>query len=311
MIKDMSFSSIPGRAVAFSLLFVAIIVASCVNDDYAGQQSGSSSGREVTVTVNIPRQQSPSTRSIDDQGGEAVVDNISLLVFEPATGGEKISEVVNGTILSQSSSSASNYEVKFKAVLKANATATTLAVIANAKDIVTALTPGMTKAASYQQLIYASTNAGGTPEDWKWKANKEAASSSSARPYIDYTPIPMHGEYTLPSGGVKEGMNISSIPLIRMLARIDIQNSFPGFTLDKVYLANYNTQGLVASDGNAGGGNPILNIPSGTNPQKGEANAQCYTYPASGGGLVGEITPTRRLPLPVKKALRDIPMRYV
>lgn len=70
MIKDMSFSSIPGRAVAFSLLFVAIIVASCVNDDYAGQQSGSSSGREVTVTVNIPRQQSPSTRSIDDQGGK-------------------------------------------------------------------------------------------------------------------------------------------------------------------------------------------------------------------------------------------------
>ena len=285
----MNFKSIFAILMAFAMLLVIFTMTGCVNEEVVNLTSSSDS-RKVSITVSIPGQQSPLTRSIDGAGGEAVVKDIDILVFEQGTSAGTdglLAESVEAEIVSQGFQTDGSYKVEFKALLTVNARATTLAVVANAREVVQALPSGDTKDNVYNQLIYASENAGSTPEGWKWKANNGNPSAGTAVPGTDYTPIPMHGEYQLPTGGVREGMNINDMSLIRMLVRIDVQNNAAGFTLKNVYLTNYNTMGMIVSGGGIDGA-PVLNIPYDPAPRKGSGNALCYAYPATG-GLEGEI----------------------
>ncbi|MCD7940390.1 MAG: hypothetical protein LUH50_10195 [Bacteroides intestinalis] len=287
----MNFKSIFTILIALSILGVMFVMAGCVREELVSMRSASENG-QVHITVNIPGQQLPSTRSIDGNGGESAVSDIYILVFEKGAGSnEVLAEKVKGEIVSQSVEPDGSYKVEFEALLQVNANAKTLAVVANAEDAVTALTAGAaadTKSSAYGKLIYASQNSSNTPEGWKWKANNGKTSDGNAVAGTDYTPIPMHGEHTLPTGGVKEGLTINDMKLMRMLARIDVVNNAAGFTLKKVYLTNYNTRGMICRGGSAGG-TPVLNIPANPGAQKGETNAMGYDYPTTGGTLEGEI----------------------
>lgn len=264
-------------------------------------------GGDVAITVSIPGQQTPATRSIDGAGGEAKVTTIDVLVFKPGESGSPdvlAEHVVGESIQPDPGGGNNNYKVQFKARIAANASATTVVLVANMPDMTTLLSGavGLGKPAVLARLQHASVHSGGTGgEGWKWKANNGNAPNGGVAPGTDYTPIPMYGERIVAPGGIKEGMKIDDVPLVRMLARIDVENNASGFTLSEVWVVNYNTAGYVAPKWNTQTGailqsgqpgypydtNGVPMIPASPGTQTGQANAQKYTYTA--GGLVGEI----------------------
>ena len=291
---------------AFAVLLVAFTVTGCVNESFIDNSGTSQTGQEVTITVNIPGQKAPSlpaARSIDGGGGEAKVVTMDILVFQSGTsdGAEVLSQYVEAadvTIASQSPDSGDEYKVTFKAKLTTNADASTVMLIANMPDVETKIAGFVNKKDILAELYHLSVNSGGEDDEggegWKWNANSST----------DYTPIPMYGEYLIPiaSGGIKKGMKIVDVPLTRMLARIDVENSDSNFTLTDVYVVNYNTAGYIAPAWNTQTGailksvdtdypynenkKPMIPVPDGK--QVGKGNAMHYAYPASG-GLMGEI----------------------
>lgn len=265
-------------------------------------------GDEVTITVTIPASQAPSTRSIAG-GGESVVESIDLLVFEKGAAAgnpDVLSQHVEGTILSQSTSKDDAYEVQFKGRLDANPDATTLVILANTPastiTAVSAMT-GSPKQAVMTALTCASQNSGGHPEDWKWHTNP--SNTPSPKPGTDYSPIPMYGEKAVT--GITKGMKIKDVGLARMLARIDVVNKAPGFTLEGIYVVNYNTAGYIAPAWNPSDGkllvpgdatypytrnlDPTLPANSGKQVDPGDRSASMYYgYEDNGGeGITGDI----------------------
>lgn len=244
-------------------------------------QQNAASGKEVTITVNIPGQQIPTTRSIADAGGEAAVKTIDLLVFD---GDDKLTEHVKGVIAGQSTVKTEQYKVTFKAALSEDATAKTLVILANAPaaTITTAAIKDNTKAEVLTALTIEETGA--------WKTNTE----NVAEPVVgtDYTPIPMYGEVALETTGEKPGisagMSIENIPLTRMLARIDVvlfEELEEYFRIETVYLVNNNTSGYIEPKWD--GDKPELNDLESKNPVTTEDDAIPYAY--SDSGLEGEI----------------------
>lgn len=299
----MKFRILHNSFFAFAVLLVAFTVTGCVNESFIDNSGTSQTGQEVTITVNIPGQKAPSlpaARSIDGGGGEAKVVTMDILVFQSGTsdGAEVLSQYVEAadvTIASQSSNSVDEYKMTFKAMLATNANASTVMLIANMSNVKAKITEAVSKKVLLARLSHASVNSGGEGgEGWKWNANSST----------DYTPIPMYGEYLIPiaSGGIKKGMKIVDVPLTRMLARIDVENSDSNFTLTDVYVVNYNTAGYIAPAWSTQTGaifksgdtdypynkNKKPMIPATDGKQVGEGSAMHYAYPAPG-GLVGEI----------------------
>lgn len=100
-----------------------------------------------------------------------------------------------------------------------------------------------------------------------------------------YMPIPMYGEKEVAK--LDPSMNpIIGISMKRMLARIDIRNSASNFTVEEVFLANYNTTGYVAPIWDADGqiitspSGDGLNIPADNGKQVGKALV--LSYPVDG-----------------------------
>lgn len=270
-------------------------------DKYTDPTTGNNVSNKVTITVNIPGMQTPTTRSIEGEKGEAVVKSIDILVFEQGASygaPDVLVEHVQGMDFTYNGN-----QVKFVAPLSLNSRATNMMLVANAttetEDAVFAAGGiGMAKKPDIlSQLTYASSNLMGTPEGWKWEANINNFQNPVAG--MDYTPIPMYGESPLPSGGIAFGMNINDIWLTRMLARIDVVNYAPtDFELLNVYVVNFNTAGYIAPAWNIDGEMlPILpenmTIPSlsGSSAQLGFNLSMRYDYELinGGNGLFGEI----------------------
>ncbi|WP_295940620.1 hypothetical protein [uncultured Alistipes sp.] len=310
----MNLRSISRRLRISTVLFTTVAAAGCVKeqDTEIPPAPGTGSG-EVTVTVHIPGAQAPVSRSISG-AGEAAVASADLLVFGKEGADEVLLEHARGNSIDQSGSSAANgYQVQFRAKIQVNTAATTVVVIANASTQVSDMVNadginsayGSSKATVLASLSYASGNAGGTAEGWKWNVN--AADKENPKPGADYAPIPMYGEYDVTengsnSNGITDGMQMTGIDLIRMLVCIDVTNSAKGFTLEKISLVNYNTAGYLAPAWNLTTGmllksgdtdypydtNGAPRIPASANKQTGEAMALHYAYPAAG-GLMGSI----------------------
>lgn len=266
----------------------ALLILGCVKDYPIAPPEPV--GNDVTITVSIPGQQTPSTRSIAGGDGEANLASIDVLVFKPAaSGGHELVQHVRGNNILPTGGA--DYQVQFKAKLWADAAASTVVLVANVPDMAGLIGTQTDKRVILARLTYASANPGGASDGWKWKADAS-----------DYTPIPMYGEYAIASGGVKAGMRIEGISLRRMLARVDVENAAAGFELTDVYMVNYNTAGYIAPAWNIQTGailesgddgypyesneNPLL--PGSPGTQKGEGKAMHYAYPATG-GLTGKI----------------------
>lgn len=289
---------------ALSALIALFGFSGCTwNEEKYIDPTGNNVDGVVTITVNIPGTQIPSTRSIDGTEGEAAVESIDVLVFKPGalTGDpELLTEHVKGVNITQSAN-----KVQFLASLSANSFATTVMLVANASTetdgaVLAAGNVGVaTKPDILRALTYASSNPGNNPEDWKWKANNEHHPAPVSGTH--YTPIPMYGEHDISAAGITSGMKINDVELIRMLARIDVVNSVESsdFELLEVYVVNYNTAGYIAPAWDATSG--ILNSVLPATPmmptiatnlqQKGFSSAMQYDYADlnDGSGIIGEI----------------------
>lgn len=84
---------------------------------------------------------------------------------------------------------------------------------------------------------------------------------------------------------------IININLVRMLARIDINNEASNFTVENVYLANYNTVGYIASAWDSGTG--LLSDPEPDDPMipgNSDRTGSPYSYSVNGAAsYLGEI----------------------
>lgn len=251
-------------------------LSGCTHPDDRINNYNEGDGNEVTITVQIPGMQIPTTRSVDN-ADEAVVEEVDILVFQgdPMV----LSQHVRGVNIAQSETGANSYKVQFRASLSTNSSATTVAIIANVNNEVEAAIAEArgvdeTKENILSVLVHASLNPGNL------SGNR--------------TLIPMYGEAGV--NGITSEMNISDVILTRMLARIDVANNAQNFNLLEVYAVNYHTAGYIAPAWNADGTlqsstpeSPM--IPSIHPQQLGMDNAILYDYTtlSDENGMLGKI----------------------
>ena len=244
-------------------------------------------GKEVTLQVRIPGNSLPYLRSIAGSEGEAKVKSLDILIFDNEAMPNLI-EHATGSIISQSEDDQEKYKVTFNASTQGSSSKRTIAIIANASDVVraTIYENGFLKTINKDEVLstLVFSTSGSYPDHFKWNAK-----SSS-----DYTPIPMYGEITVNSitGSIDQTVNLT-----RMLARIDFRNSSSmQFDLQEIYVVNYNTAGYIAPAWNISTGAPETSLPDEpmlpADPSKKEGESMKMTYEyhdVSGEGLVGEI----------------------
>jgi hypothetical protein len=182
---------------------------------------------KITLEMIISGFQEPITRSIEDGKGEAMVENLDLLVFDNFLLYQKI-KVTEFT----QQHSESEYKVQYKIKSSEIPESCLIVAVANARDKVDLLTINMEKKDVLASLKHSTqADEKGT---YKWNTEKDK-----------YIPIPMYGEQNV--SGLLPGSRVS-FPLTRMLARIDVQNEVNAdiFQLNNIYVVNYVTEGYIA-----------------------------------------------------------------
>lgn len=222
----------------------------------------------VNFTVTVPDVSIPSvdTRTMTgDNNKEDAVESVDILVFDTSDSPEVFLERIVGTGFTQDLTS-TNSTVTFSAKLSRTNTPVRLVLVANqslSSSIVDGFIPGETTKVEVLETLTTSLTG-------EWPANGSTAGG--------YKPIPMYGEVSVPK--IYSQMTPLKIDLTRMLARIDIQNNAPDFTVENVYLANYNTAGYIAPAwdllGNIDETTEDLMIPSTNEKQLGEENVIDY-----------------------------------
>lgn len=261
---------IPFRNLLSVLLFLPLVF-SCRQDDPilpVPPVSGKGETAEVTLSVRIPDFRAANTRGVDDKG----IAEITVLMFADEGGTEKVKvkhDIPGSSLHTPWDSS----DTKIFNVPVTAGTYKRITLIANAQTELTDITAGSTYDALKQVEATGKFGQEGTG-----------------------TYIPMYGEHA-PAGGFELKAGVSQtiaqeIPLIRMLARVDIINPITsGATTaaGKVYfvnpvgngrvwvdLATYNTTSTqsgymtptlpVAPQPAVGGGHPLEGIANTTSP---------------------------------------------
>lgn len=196
---------------------------------------------KVTIELNVPDFDIPTTRSIEGSKGEAAVQCVDLLIFDKGTNPPMLLHWYPTTNVRQSSEGP-YYKVSFDVDFTLLQNARTLAVIANAPEAVAlsqtnpgGVTDGDKRKPSVMSWLRHVMNKEANGGTYKWNTSTPG-----------YTPIPMYGEMIV--DGITPGMTISGIWLHRMLARIDVENQVNGsiFQLQEIALVNYEAGGFVA-----------------------------------------------------------------
>lgn len=262
-------------------LLATVWLAGCMQEEFDATPPIAGNGVRFTLTVPDAGIPSVSSRTMVGTGvanKEDEVRTVDILVFDTSRSPAVFLEWVKGTGVTQDL--ANNIStVNFSAILSPTTTSACIVVVANKQlsDIVSGFTPkATTKDEVLEALIHTQT--GGWPAD---------GSTTDG-----YTPIPMYGEKEVTK--LEPSINpIIGISMKRMLARIDIRNSASNFTLEEVYLANYDTTGYVAPAWNANGeiivstSDATPKIPANSVKQTGELLA--LKYPVNGNTFDGEI----------------------
>lgn len=277
-------TSKPGISiVSLLLLLIAVVwLSGCSNEDPVVPIQKPESTVSFTMTVPDVTIPSITTRSMAGDGianKEDEVQSIDLLVFDASASPEVFLEWMEGSSITQDLAN-NNSTVSFTAKLSRTDASTRIVVVANKSlsTLVADFEAGeTTKLEVMQALTHSSTG--------KWAANGLIASG--------YTPIPMYGEAVVPK--ITSQMTpITGISLTRMLSRIDILNNAENFTVEEVYLTNYNTAGYVAPawDSNGHIDDDIYEpmIPANSGKQTGATNVIPYVVNiANEGSYLGEI----------------------
>lgn len=215
--------------VLFAVL--VLVLTGCTEEQFTPAENQSS----VSVVLAIPGAGIPSARlaarlaSLRSMDGlpENEVTEVDLLVFQ-GTGNPQFTYRKRLTQITNANDNG-KYTATFKTELNPGDNYNIL-IIANASGIINNLitngqiNTGDTKTSVLEKLEYSETN--------KWPVSGE------------YRPIPMVGE-TGPIM-IKGGITISGIEMVRMLSRIDVKINTADFTLQNIYLYNYNTKGRIS-----------------------------------------------------------------
>ncbi|WP_337941302.1 fimbrial protein [Parabacteroides sp.] len=267
--------STPGFNILSLILLVMIGFVGCSDEYSVGPRP---IGNAVSFTLTVPDVSIPSvsTRTMEGTNNkEDEVKTVDILVFDAAQSPEVLLARVVATNVTQDLSKNPS-TVTFSAELPRTSGKARVVMVANQSlsSIIQDSDIGKTKAEIMPKLTHSSTVA--------WPAN---GSNSSG-----YTPIPMYAEKEV-SKIYPEMDPIININLVRMLARIDINNEASNFTVENVYLANYNTVGYIASAWDSGTG--LLSDPEPDDPMipgNSDRTGSPYSYSVNGAAsYLGEI----------------------
>ncbi|WP_288207794.1 hypothetical protein [uncultured Parabacteroides sp.] len=281
--------------ICTTLIFLLLNSWGCVDEQEIG---GGTQGKKVMMEMTIPGLEIPTvTRSMEDEKGEAAVSTIDLLIFDKSTPARLIRHLKIDDFSQEISGE--EYKVQFQLELQKDENAGSVVVVANAAKELDAALPENPVDLEKQDLLEALIFKTAADKEGSYKWN---VSSSG------YTPIPMYGEVSV--SNITPGMKITGIELIRMLARIDVENKVNGsvFNLQEIYLVNYHTGGFIAPAWNPSTGallqeedetypytknlNPVLPASAGK-PEGTQEAAMKYVYSqgnnSAGPLLAGEI----------------------
>lgn len=205
----------------------------CVDEQEIG---GGIQGKQVFMEMIIPGLEIPTmTRSMEYDKGEAAVHTIDLLIFDKSSPARLIRHIEVKDFSQDVSDE--DYKVGFQLELLKDENAGSVVIVANAAEEVAAALPEDPVDVEKQDVLEALI--------FKTKADKEGSFKWNVSS-PGYTPIPMYGEISI--NGITPGMRITGIELIRMLARIDVENKVNAlvFNLQEIYLVNYHTGGFIA-----------------------------------------------------------------
>lgn len=255
------------------VLLLTVGVTGCVQEEFDAMPSVT--GDDIRFSLTVPDVDIPaiSSRSMTGTGTakkEDEIQTVDILVFDASQSPAVFLEWAESTDPTQDLANDIS-TVNFSAVLSPTNVSTCIVIVANKRlnNIVSGFTKGeTTKTEAMAVMTHTQTG--------KWTADGSNANS--------YTPIPMYGEKTIskldPSMSPITGINMK-----RMLARVDIRNSASNFTVEEVYLTNYNTTGYIAPAWNTNGQiiDPVPDTPQTPDnggKQTGESNA--ILYPVNG-----------------------------
>ena len=245
----------------------------------------------VIIEMRVPGFEIPVTRSIEGSKGEAEVQTLDMLIFDKSTPSAKLIRNIKVTDFTPETSG-SEYKVKYRLALTQDE-AGAVVIVANASAEVDAALVKHPIGSEKQAILEALKFSTSADKDGSYKWNVAIPG---------YTPIPMYGEVSV--DGIAPGGTVNA-ELLRMLARIDVENEVKGsiFKLEKIYLVSYNTSGYVAPAWDASNGilipnpyadnkNPMIPNPAGKQAATLDA-AMEYGYKqeddVAGALLAGEI----------------------
>ncbi len=247
------------------MLALASTVPGCSRNRHGGPPV---EGEETVVKVklNISGQNIPATRAMDGNK-ENEVREVDVLAFrDDGSGNQTFEYYRQGTGISNGGSG-TQYNAVFDVELIAGANYD-LVFVANAHAVVDSLIDAGSIVSGSGKILVLSllqfTNAG------PWDTGEES-----------YTPFPMLGE----SGVIQvtDQMAVSGVNMVRMAAAVDVRVDTPDFTLNNIYLCNYNTTGRIAPLWDAQG-HIIPAVPSVPNlpADPGKQAGSYLVYPATG-----------------------------
>lgn len=279
-------TSIFRKNFLLAALLALVWLTGCVQEEFESIPPQTGSGVRFTLTVPDVEMPSVSSRTMAGTGvakKEDEIKTVDILVFDASKTPAVYLEWVSGTGVTQDLAN-NNSTVNFSAVLSPTTASTCIVVVANRElgAIASEFRKGeTTKDKVMEDLLHSHTG--------KWTADGSSADG--------YTRLPMYGEKEVAK--ITPSMNsITGINMKRMLARIDIRNSASNFTVEEVYLANYNTIGYIAPAWDADGklkdpapDDPNLPADGGKKTEEGDAilysvngntpyNGEIYTFEA-------------------------------
>lgn len=234
-------TSIFRKNFLFAALLASVWLTGCVQEEFESIPPQTGNGVRFTLTVPDVEMPSVSSRTMTGTGvakKEDEIKTVDILVFDASKTPAVYLEWVSGTGITQDLAN-NNSTVSFSAVLSPTTASTCIVVVANRElgAIASEFEEGeKTKDEVMKDLLHSHTG--------KWTADGSSVDG--------YTRIPMYGETEVAK--ITPSMNsITGINMKRMLARIDVRNSASNFTVEEVYLANYNTIGYIAPAWDANG----------------------------------------------------------
>lgn len=215
-----------------ALLLVVMLLAACTNSQLPGEENTNGLA-EVVLTLRIPQDAS---RIATRAGGESVIDDINILVFEAKgdnTG--KLLEVAKWYNKTETGTGA-DLTVKLSVSLSVNGTYN-LVVLGNAADVLNEalsdndITPGISTKAEVMAALEVS-------QTGEWNINTQS--------------IPLCGEVaSVAIGDIGSSVTPLTVELVRMLAKVEVDVSGLDkkvFDLTGVFHCNYVTGGLIIPD---------------------------------------------------------------